>query len=180
LDFHASFRTNPVLVTILAGNAFLPWRNSKIMEKSLNFVSSARWTSGRSGITTGQDVAPAIHFSAPPEFQGEAGRWTPEHFFTSAVATCFVTTFQAIATFSKFSALALEVSVEGRIEKSEGGYRFTRVTVRPSLTIQSEQDRDRGMRLLEKAEKACLVSRSLNSEIVLEAQVFVVSSTVTV
>ncbi len=141
------------------------------MENSLNFVSSACWTTGRSGVATGHEVQPSIDFSAPPEFQGVAGVWTPEHFFTSAVATCFVTTFQAIASFSKFSAAALDVSVEGRVEKGEGGYRFARVTVRPVLTIQNEVDRERGMRLLEKAEKACLVSRSLNSEIVLELRV---------
>ena len=142
------------------------------MENSLNFVSSARWTNGRNGIATGHEVQPSINFSAPPEFQGEAGVWTPEHFFTTAVATCFVNTFQAIATFSKFSAVALDVSVEGRVEKGEGGYRFTRITVRPVLTVQNEADRERGMRLLEKAEKACLVSRSLNSEIVLEPKIF--------
>jgi len=141
------------------------------MDKSINFVSSARWTSGRNGVATGHEVEPSVKFSAPPEFQGEAGIWTPEHFFTSAVATCFVTTFQAIATFSKFSAAGLDVSVEGKVEKGEGGYRFTRVTVRPVLTVQSGGDRERGMRLLEKAEKACLVSRSLNSEIILEPEV---------
>jgi len=137
----------------------------------LNFVSSARLKGGRSGVAKGQDVQPEINFSAPPEFQGEAGVWTPEHFFTSAVATCFLTTFQAIADFSKFSAAALDVSVQGTVEKGEGGYRFTRVTIRPILTIKDEADRERGIRLLEKAEKACLVSRSLNSEIVLEPQV---------
>lgn len=150
------------------------------MESSLNFVSSARWTSGRNGAVQGNDVKPSINFSAPPEFQGEAGAWTPEHFFTSAVATCFVTTFQAIASFSKFSAAALEVSVDGLIEKGNGGYRFTRVTVRPVLTVQSELDRERGLRLLEKAEKACLVSRSLNSEIILEPQVVLAPAVATV
>jgi peroxiredoxin-like protein len=150
------------------------------MENSFDFVSSARWTSGRNGVATGHAVEPPIKFSAPPEFQGEAGIWTPEHFFTSAVATCFVTTFQAIATFSKFSAAALEVSVEGKVEKGEGGYRFTRVTVRPVLTIQNEADRERAMRLLEKAEKACLVSRSLNSEIVLEPKVLEAPAAATV
>ena len=141
------------------------------MENSLNFVSSARWTTGKSGVTAGRDLQPPIYFSAPPEFQGEPGVWTPEHFFTSAIATCFITTFQAIATFSKFSAAALDVSVEGKVEKVEGGYRFTRVTVRPVLTIQNEADRERGIRLLEKAEKACLISRSLSSEVILEAKV---------
>ena len=141
------------------------------MSTSLSFVSSARSTGGRKGVAEGQGVEPSITFSAPPEFQGEAGIWTPEHFFTSAVATCFISTFQAIAAFSKFEAHALEVSVEGLVEKGEGGFRFTRVTIRPVLTVQNELDRERGVRLLEKAEKACMVSRSLNSEIVLEPRV---------
>lgn len=141
------------------------------MENGFIFVSSARWANGRNGVATGPDVQPPINFSAPPEFQGEAGVWTPEHFFTTAIATCFVNTFQAIAMFSRFSALALNVSVEGKVEKGEGGYRFTRVTLRPVLTVPSEADREQGMRLLEKAEKACLVSRSLNSEMILEAKI---------
>ncbi len=141
------------------------------MNASYSFVSSARWTGDRHGVGEGHAVKPPIDFSAPPEFQGEAGVWTPEHFFTSAVATCFITTFQAIAAFSKFEAHALEVSVEGQVEKGEGGFRFTRVTVRPVLTITSESERERALRLLGKAEKACLVSRSLQSQIVLEPQV---------
>jgi len=142
------------------------------MNTSYSFTSSARWTGSRHGIVEGHQVKPPISFSAPPEFQGEAGIWTPEHFFTSAVATCFIMTFQAIAAFStKFEAHALEVSVEGQVEKTEGGFRFTRVTVRPLLAINNESDRERALRLLEKAEKACLVSRSLQSQIVLEPQV---------
>ncbi len=141
------------------------------MQSSFRFESTAKSTSSRAGIVTGRGVEPPINFSAPPEFQGTAGIWSPEHFFTSAIATCFINTFQAIAAFSKFEALALEVSVEGEVEKGEGGYRFTRVTIRPTLTIASEEGRERGLRLLEKAEKACLVSRSLQSQILLEPQV---------
>ncbi len=141
------------------------------MNTTFTFVSSARSTGGRKGIAEGQGIQPAIHFSAPPEFQGEAGIWTPEHFFTSAIAACFISTFQAIAAYSKFEADGVEVSVEGQVEKGDGGFRFTRVTVRPVLTIHNEADRERGLRLLEKSEKACLVSRSLQSEIVLEPKI---------
>jgi peroxiredoxin-like protein len=140
------------------------------MSPSYSFVSSARWTGDRHGIVKGHDVEPPINFSSPPEFQGEAGVWTPEHFLTAAVASCFIMTFHAIAAYSKFEARALEVSVEGLVEKGEGGFRFTRVAVRPVLTINSEADRERGLRLLEKAEKGCLVTRSLQSQMVLEPQ----------
>jgi len=74
------------------------------MNTSYSYESSARWTAGRNGVVKGHQIEPAITFSSPPEFQGEAGVWTPEHFFTAAVATCFIATFQAIASFSKFCA----------------------------------------------------------------------------
>ena len=77
---------------------------------------------------------PAIGFTAPPQFQGEAGFWTPEHYLLAAVAACFVTTFRAIAEISKFEPAGLEISVEGVIEKAEGGFQFTRMSLRPVLT----------------------------------------------
>ena len=50
------------------------------------------WTSAKS------DSAPnAIHFTAPPQFGGLEGRWTPEDLLMTALASCFTTTFHAIA-----------------------------------------------------------------------------------
>ncbi len=132
------------------------------------YEASARWTGARRGIAAGVGAGAEIEFASPPEFQGEAGKWTPEHFFTAAVASCFVTTFRAIAEFSKFDFEALEAAVEGVLEKVEGGFRFTRVVVRPTLTIMREEDRERALRLLEKAERGCLISRSLNAQVSLQ------------
>src|ERR1700733_10713195 len=43
----------------------------------------------------------AIHFTAPPQFGGLEGRWTPEDRLMTALASCFTTTFHAIAGRSK-------------------------------------------------------------------------------
>jgi len=53
---------------------------------------------------------------------------------------------------------------EGVARKQDHGYSLTRVFVRPRLTVAKEGDRERGLRLLEKAEQSCLVSRSLRSK----------------
>ncbi len=135
------------------------------------YEASARWTGARRGVAAGSGAGAPIEFASPPEFQGEADRWTPEHFFTAAVASCFVTTFRAIADFSKFEFDALQVSVEGTLEKGEGGFRFTRVVVRPKLSVLREDDRERALRLLDKAERACLISRSINAQVSLEPTV---------
>jgi peroxiredoxin-like protein len=146
------------------------------MSASYRYHATTRWTGARSGLLQAEGVQPPLPFSAPPEFQGEAGRWTPEHFFIAAVGACFVTTFRAISELSKFEFAALQVDVEGVLEKGEGGFRFTRVFVRPVLDLLHPEDHDRALRLLDKAERSCLVTRSLNSEVKLEPVVQVVAA----
>ena len=145
------------------------------MENQHSYFVRASSTTPRSGIIGADDIHPPIAFSAPPEFQGVAGTWTPEHFFTAAVASCFVSTFSGMSLVSKFDFLSLELSTEAILQRDEGGWRFTRVILRPRLTIQIERDRDRGLRLMEKAEKVCLVARSLSCPTALEPEIVVES-----
>lgn len=89
----------------------------------------------------------------------------------AAVASCFVTTFKAIAELSKFQAVSLAVAVEGTVEKGEGGYAFHHVLIIPELAVDRESDRERGIRLLEKTERSCLISRSLKAAVSMDARV---------
>ena len=135
------------------------------MDPVYRFQSVAYWTGGRRGVAQAEAPAPHIAFAAPPEFQGEAGIWTPEHFFLSAIASCFITTFAAIAELSHFVPLGLSLTTEGVIEKTDGGLQFTRVILRPEVRIANEEERPRALRLLEKAERSCLISRSLKAAV---------------
>ncbi len=139
------------------------------------YYANAIWTEGRKGTVAAQGIAESISFSAPAEFMGESGLWTPEHFLAAGIASCFVTTFKAIAEFSKFEFLSLKAEVEAVLEKEPGGYRFTKVVVRPVLEIAAAADQERAIRLLEKAERGCLISRSLNSAMELDPVVLISS-----
>lgn len=135
-------------------------------------------TTLRSGEVASPTVPGSIEFSAPPEFLGKSGVWTPEDFFVAAVVTCYVSTFSSIADLSKFSFVALDVEAEGRLERVEGAWKFVQVILRPALQITRESDRERAGRLLEKAEKGCLVARSITAQTVLEPSVTVASNDV--
>jgi organic hydroperoxide reductase OsmC/OhrA len=119
------------------------------------------WSSGKTGLSKSDSAPNAIHFAAPPEFGGLQGRWTPEDLLMCALASCFTTTFHAIAGNSKFEFTDLEVESEGTVSKTSSGYTFTQITIRPTLTILGDHYRDRGIALLEKAKELCLVSRAL-------------------
>lgn len=144
------------------------------MEAKYTYNAKAQFhQNDRSFVEVEHGAPRIIHFSAPPEFGGESGVWTPEHFLLAAVASCFIATFRAVARASKLDFQGIEVPVEGAIERDGGGFRFTRLILRPVLILCAEEDRERALRLLEKSEKSCLISRSLSSELQLEAKILV-------
>jgi peroxiredoxin-like protein len=138
------------------------------MDKESRYRVTSTWKGGRRGLVSAERIDPPISFSAPPEFKGETGFWTPEHFLVAAVASCFVVTFYAIAELSKLDFLSLELSVDGKLGKPEGKLRFTGIVVKPALTIFRDQDRERANRLLEKAEQGCVIARSLACPVTME------------
>jgi peroxiredoxin-like protein len=143
------------------------------MLTSYSYRTTAHWTEHKRGIVEAEGIPRTINFAAPPEFGGEPGLWTPEHLLLAAVSTCYVATLRAVAEASKLQFHSLELTVEGTIEKQEGGFRFTRVLLRPTVAIAKEEDRERMGRLLEKAERACLITRSLACTSALEAKILV-------
>lgn len=132
------------------------------METTHSYRVVAWWSAGRTGLAKTDSAPNAIHFTAPPEFGGVEGRWTPESLLLCAIAGCFTTTFRAISEYSKFEYADLEVQVEGTIEKVDSGYAFTEIIIRPNLSVTTEGDEVHGMRLLQKTKTLCLVSRALS------------------
>ena len=127
-------------------------------------------------LKTGKIHAPGvmpseIKFSAPVEFGGMAGTWTPEQLLLSAVASCFVATFDVIAKASGLEFSSLNVVAEGRVDKLDGKWKFSSITVNPNLAIESEEDRDRALKVLSKTERSCIVANSLATKVALAPQI---------
>jgi peroxiredoxin-like protein len=131
------------------------------MENDHKYRVVAWWTSGQTGIAKSDSAPNAIHFTAPPQFGGLDGRWTPEDLLMTALASCFTTTFHAIAGYSKFEYTDLAVETEGIVSKTDSGYCFSEIVIRTSLTISNEEQREQAISLLHKAKTLCLVSRAL-------------------
>ncbi len=137
------------------------------MEAQHKYQVNALCAGPRKGVVHAEGVLPSISFSAPPEFLGEPGHWTPEHFLVAAVASCFVSTFSGIAEKSRLGFASFNLDAEGVLDNEDGIWRFTEIKLRPVVTVLKEEDRDRAIRLLEKAEKSCLIARSLQCKVVL-------------
>jgi peroxiredoxin-like protein len=135
------------------------------------YESSMVWSEGRRGKVEAPGL-PSLDFGSPPEFGGPGGIWTPEHAFVTAVNACVLLTFAAIADFSKLSFRSLSTRSKGTLDKVEGeGLRFTSVDVTLRVEVGSEADVPRAERLVQKAEAACLVSKSLKTPVSVKADV---------
>lgn len=131
------------------------------MQETHNHRIKAWWTSGRTGIANCDSSPSAIHFTAPPQFGGLEGRWTPEDLLLTAIGSCFATTFRALADHSKLSYADLEVEVAGAVEKAQSGYTFKQIITRPWLTALPGTDQERALRLLQKTQDLCLITRAI-------------------
>jgi organic hydroperoxide reductase OsmC/OhrA len=140
----------------------VPANRKKNMEELHNHQVTAWWTSGRTGIAKCESAPNALHFTAPLQFGGLEGRWTPEDLLLTAVGSCYATTFRALADYSKLDYADLEVKVAGTVQKVDSGYRFSEIVTRPALMMVREEDHERALRLLQKTQELCLVGRALS------------------
>ncbi|WP_018717061.1 OsmC family protein [Arhodomonas aquaeolei] len=132
-------------------------------------VRSAGEAEGTIAVTS--DGLDTIRTAPPEEFGGPGGHWTPEHLFVASIADCFVLSFRAVARASRLEWLHLACDVDGELDRPDRALCFTRVTLRPRLEIADEGARDAALRCLEKAERACLITNSLDCEVSLDPSV---------
>ncbi len=138
------------------------------------------WSKDRKGVMSSPEVTGGtlkngcIEVATPPEFpKGIAGLWSPEHLYTGAVASCLMTTFLAIAGNSKLEFTSFACTAKGKLEQVEGKFLMTEVMLEPTLTIVHEEEREKALRVLEKSEKACLISNSIKALIRMSPMVVV-------
>ena len=142
------------------------------MENTHQYEVNLQWNSEQKGTLSSPVLPSKIEVATPPEFpKGMPGIWSPEHLFVAAVNSCVMTTFLAIAENSKVEFKSYECKAIGKVEQVEGKFKVTQVILKPKLTVSSSFREDRMKRILEKSEKACLISNSISSEILFQPTV---------
>ena len=130
------------------------------------------WTKERQGEMSSPELSTVIEIATPPQFpNGVEGIWSPEHLFTSAVASCLMTTFLSIAENSKLEFTAFSCKSHGKLEQIEGKFLMTEVILEPTVTIANESDREKADRVLQKSEQHCLISNSIKSKVTMNTNI---------
>ncbi|QFU77040.1 OsmC family peroxiredoxin [Halioglobus maricola] len=132
-------------------------------------VSAAAEADGNIAIDSGN--MPQLVSAPPAEFGGPGDQWSPEHLLVASVADCFILTFRAIARASKLEWNTLEANADGVLDRVERITKFTAININATLTVPAGTDEAKALRLLQKAEDACLITNSMSAETHLEAAI---------
>lgn len=133
----------------------------------MQYDTTYKW-SGQSDIGT-------IGASAKGESMQVAGPFKsfgfdPESLFVSSAEICLANTFFFFAYKARLDYDSYRSSATGQLEQApEGGFRFREIVIRPIVGVRKE-DRGKAEKLLEKAHKYCLVSRSMTCPVTIEAR----------
>lgn len=137
-----------------------------------SYKISLQWQKGRIGMMEAGGLEDKIQVATPPEFEkGVAGIWSPEHLYTASVLSCYMTTFLAIAEYSKLEYEDFSCTADGILEKVDGKFLMTEITLKAKLKISDESKKEKADRIMDKSEAACLISNSIKTKVHLEKEI---------
>ena len=142
-------------------------------ESPIKYSTSAEWTHGHQGVIH-SPKKPDVAVVCPPPFCMEADDlWSPEEFFVGAVELCLMMTFLYFADRGRFAFLSYKSRAEGLVEYLDGKAQFTQIHLYPRIAVAEEGLVSKAQRLLRGAERNCLVTLSIKSQVVVHPEIVV-------
>jgi len=138
--------------------------------KPIIFTTELYWSGDKSGILSSSSLK-SFAVSTSPEFGGPEGEWSAEQLFLSSITSCFMSTYLGFVNKMKFENTGFECTATGQVEMVDGKYKFTYIHIYPKAFVGNEVDVERARVAMEKAKKYCLISNSVNAEIVQHPEV---------
>ncbi|AEV30117.1 putative redox protein, regulator of disulfide bond formation [Sphaerochaeta pleomorpha str. Grapes] len=144
------------------------------MSEVHTYHTAVQWSEERKGMLSSEGLS-SIEVATPPQFPGgHAGIWSPEHLFVASAEVCLMTTFLSLAEKARLEFQGYHSEARGTLEKTEAGFWMTQIVITPTLVIADEELREKALNLFSKAEKYCLISNSMKTEVRIEPIVEVI------
>lgn len=105
---------------------------------------------------------PDLALSADRPFRGDASRWNPEVLLLAALSECHLLSFLHVAAARGVTVTAYEDDPQGWMEQEGISGRFTRVLLRPRVSLTDPAHIDLAPQLHHEANKACFIACSVN------------------
>lgn len=112
---------------------------------------------------------PTIPGSSDPGFRGDRQRWNPEELLVASLSQCHMLWYLNLAAVNGVVVTAYTDAPTGTMqEDDDGGGRFTRVTLRPLVTVADAAMLTRADALHDEAHRKCFIANSVGFPVIHE------------
>lgn len=119
--------------------------------------------------TISAGAKPAIAGSSDPSFRGDPARWNPEELLVASLSACHKLWYLGLCAGAGIVVTAYKDQAEGwMVEEAGGEGQFTRVLLRPTVTLAPGSDVEKAGHLHHTAHEKCFIARSVNFEVAVE------------
>jgi organic hydroperoxide reductase OsmC/OhrA len=150
-----------------------------------HYAVTVRWTGNTGTGTSGYreyareheisaEGKQVIAASSDPAFRGDHTRWNPEELLLAALSSCHQLAYLHLCAVAGIVVTDYVDHAEGWMEETpDGTGQFTRVVLRPKVTVAPGSDITKALELHDDAHAKCFIARSVNFLVDHEADVTV-------
>ena len=153
------------------------------MAREHRYEVAVRWTGNTGTGTSGyrdyerqHDISaegkPGIAASSDHAFRGDRARWNPEELLVAALSSCHQLAYLHLCAVAGVVVVDYVDQAEGWMaETPDGAGQFTRVLLRPKVTVAAGGDTTKALELHHDAHAKCFIARSVNFPVEHEAEI---------
>lgn len=137
------------------------------------FHLTADWPGLRNDVGTIEAGNLKTEVSIPPEMDGPGVGTNPDEMLLGAAATCYIITLAAMMERSKLDKETLTMESVGVVDVTKGVITYKKIIHKPHIVLKSDatvKDEALALKLAEKAETSCMISRAIQGNVVVELE----------
>jgi peroxiredoxin-like protein len=140
------------------------------------FHLTANWPGLRNDIGTIDAGNLKTEVSIPPEMDGPGIGTNPDEMLLGAAATCYIITLAAMMERSNLEKEALTMESVGVVDVTSGVITYKKIIHKPHIVLKedaTEKEKSLALRLAEKAETSCMISRAIQGNVEVELETII-------
>lgn len=141
------------------------------------FKMTLHWPGGRNAVGSLLAERLQTSISIPPEMDGPGVGTNPDEMLLGAAATCYLITLANLLEGSRITVSDLSMNSVGTVDVTNGIFTYVCIVHQPVIKLSenaSDRDKRMVMRLAEKAEKTCMISKALRGNVAIELEITII------
>ncbi len=138
-----------------------------------HFHLKADWPGGRNEVGSIEADKLKTKISIPKEMDGPDIGTNPDEMLLGAAATCYIISLAAMIERAHLPLKEMGMESEGIVDVTDGVFTYKKIIHRPRVILKTEATEKQLTslkRLVDKAEKSCMISRAIQGNVELEME----------